>query len=155
MDHAGVFQSSSFMAPDALVGAIQGVALVLALVSSLRLLRRIAYTTDKVVHRLTMLAMFFCTVFAWLTFGYLFFRHKLETCIVRVWSAIRRSSQRALMLTPCLSVSFLLAVLGALDLRGLLRRLQGRRLRPLRRESLPRKQVHVQGPLSLPRRLAP
>ncbi len=110
MDHAGVFQPSSFMAPDALAGAIQALALVLALVSSFRLLLRIAHTTNLVVHRLTMLAMLFCSVFAWLAFGYLFFRHKLETCIVRVWSAIRRSSQRAraLMLTPCLSVSLCL-----------------------------------------------
>ena len=88
MDHAGVFQPSSFMAPDTLAGAIQALALVLALVSSFRLFLRIAHTTNLVVHRVTMLAMLFCSVFAWLTFSYVFFRHKLETCIVRVWSAI-------------------------------------------------------------------
>ncbi len=105
MDHAGVFQSSSFMAPDTLAVTIQAVALALALVSTYRLLLRLRHTTNLVVHLMTMLAMLFCSLFAWLTFGYLFFRHKLETCIVRVWSAIWRSSQRALMLTPCLSVS--------------------------------------------------
>ncbi len=95
MDHAGVFQSSSFMAPDTLAITIQAVALALALVSTYRLLLRLRHTTNLVVHLMTMLAMLFCSVFAWLTFGYLFFRHELETCIVRVWSAIWRSSQRA------------------------------------------------------------
>ncbi len=83
MDEAGVFHSSSFMAPDAVVVTIQTLSLMLALVSSFRFVKRICYTTNLVVHRVTMLAMFLCSLFAWLTFGYLFFRHNLETCIVR------------------------------------------------------------------------
>ncbi len=95
MDHAGVFQPASFMAPDALVGAIQALAFMLALLSSFRVVLRIAHTTDLVVHRVTMLAMLFCSVFAWLTFGYLFFRHELETCIVRVVGDLALESSRA------------------------------------------------------------
>ncbi len=101
MDHAGVFQSSSFMAPDTLAVTIQTVAFALALVSTYRLLLRFRHTTNLVIHRVTILAMLFCSVFAWLTFGYLFFRHELETCIVRVWSATGRSSPRARILTSC------------------------------------------------------
>ena len=73
MDHAGVFQPSSFMAPDALAGAIQALALVLALVSSFRLLLRIAHTTNLVVHRLTMLAMLGLTraMPSWLEWAFL------------------------------------------------------------------------------------
>jgi hypothetical protein len=90
MDHAGVFQPSSFMAPDTLAVTIQVVAFALALVSTFRFLLRIAHTTTMVIHRVTMLAMLLCSVFAWLTFGYLFFRHELETCIVRVCRRSRR-----------------------------------------------------------------
>jgi hypothetical protein len=87
MDEAGVVHSSSFMAPDAVVVTIQTLSLMLALVSSFLFVKRTCYTTKLVVHRMTMLAMFMCSMFAWLTFGYLFFRHKLETCIVRAWLA--------------------------------------------------------------------
>ena len=90
MDHAGVFQPSSFMAPDALAVTVQTIALVLALVSSIRLLLRIAHTTTMAIHRVTMLAMLFCSAFAWLTFSYLFFRHELDTCIVRLYRRGRR-----------------------------------------------------------------
>jgi hypothetical protein len=89
MDHAGVFHSSSFMLPDAAVGAMQALVLVIAVVGSFRIVLRTSNTTSHkstkmAVQRLTICAMVACSTFAWLTFFYLFFRHKLETCIVRV-----------------------------------------------------------------------
>ncbi len=95
MDEAGVFHSSSFMAPDAVAGIVQALALICGLVSSYRFLLRIAHTTKLVVHRVTMLAMLVCSLFAWLTFAYLFFRHDLETCIVRARLVFARVCARS------------------------------------------------------------
>ena len=99
MDEAGVFHSSSFMAPDAVAGIVKALALMLALVSSYRFLLRIAHTTNLVAHHLTMLAMLVCSLFAWLTFAYLFYRHNLETCIVRARLGVC-ACLRPLILTP-------------------------------------------------------
>ena len=99
MDHAGVFHSSSFMVSDSAVGAIQALVLVIAVVGSFRLVLRTSNTTRMAVQRLTIFAMVACSTFAWLTFFYLFFRHKLETCIVRV-RPVHGYAHAALALTP-------------------------------------------------------
>jgi hypothetical protein len=125
MDEAGVFHSASFMVSDAVAGMIQAVVVTLALVGSYRFVRRVAITTSQAVHRLTMLAMFACSSFAWLTFGYLFFRHNLETCIVRVWPARGRIGSARAPADTLLCSACAAAVLGLLDLRGLLRGVQG------------------------------
>ncbi len=95
MDESGVFHSSSFMAPEAAANLVQALALVLALVTSYRLLLRIAHTTKLVVHRVSMVAMLVCSSFAWLTFGYMFYRHNLETCIVRARLVFARVCARS------------------------------------------------------------